>query len=633
MSRLRQTDRHARFRQLLAARMDLPLPLDDEWQLTVHLSRCDACRAVEREYREQRRALRQLAPAHPPRDLWARTATALDAEMAAGRDRAGQRSGRGGSVASVAASLSVFGAAALLLMSQLPLVDRVEPTRLPPTPFAVPRQAVAYVGSGPQGLSIYRTSINNVCPVSAADCVGYHPPPATLTLSRSIEPSSMALSPSGRELAISGRDSDRDGVIAIVMMPEAPDVLPSQLPAALSPEPRSPEPRSPEPTTTPVAHVSLPPRPDPSDPIDPRLSPFPVDPTPAAGLAVLAILEDALGVGAPPAWSSDGSTLAFSAMPADGSAGPDLYIWRAGDETALRLTHDQSSYFASWSGNRIVASRLAPEEAGESPLATTVVIDLETGEHRPVADLPLWLPQLNGPASHAVAWHGTLAWRGPAAVADSGALYLVEWSAIDPFADPASEPTPAPEPDVPGPAEPYEEPTASPANESHGATAASEPSAPTFPATLPPLVAEDDEPRASEDPADDPPPAHGALEGLQALDPGRDPDRQPVRDWEVRWSPDGALLGYWIADAPGSSWGRLTVLRLNPETGVLAADSPLLAPMLARRSFSLGVDRLAWVAPAEHNPEGELRVNAWGPDGFGVLRLEAPEVDGAVAPF
>jgi hypothetical protein len=643
--RRRPADRHARFRELIAARMDLPLPLDEEWQLTVHLSRCSACQAVERDYREQRRALRHMPQLPAPRDLWARTSIELDRELADRPDLRGRRAGRGGAAASVAASLSVFGAAALLVMSQWPLLDRPEPTRLRPTPFAVPGQAIAYLSAGPEGLSIFSTSVDSVCPIGATDCVGHHPPPASLTLSRSIEPSSLALSPSGRQLAISGRDSDREGVIAIVMMPEPADAPPSPSPTVASPAPV----------------ISLPPRPDPSDPVDPRLTPFPVDPTPGAGLAVFAILENALGVGAPPAWSSDGSVLAFSAMPADGSTGPDLYIWRPGDEAALKVTSDEATYFASWAGERIVASRVAPGEDAVEPLPSTVVIDLDTGEERPIDGVSVWLPQLNSGATHAVAWHGTLGWRGSAAVADSGALYLLEWSSLDPFADSPARPVETVAPVPPPQIDPFEEPTDAPQLPTSDPGQLEPPVAPTFPATLPPAVEPgDDEPiepepddrepvdgepddrqpvDAGQSPAPDPgidyEPAlpEPLADLLQPIEPDRDPSRQPVRDWEVRWSPDGALLGYWIADAPGSSWGRLAVLSLATDDPTFANDEPLLAPTLARRSFSLGLDRLAWVAPAEHNPDGELRLTAWGPDGFGVLRLDLPEVNGAIAPF
>ena len=51
---------------------------------------------------------------------------------------------------------------------------------------------------------------------------------------------------------------------------------------------------------------------------------------PTAPARVLAILEGVQAVGAPPAWSPDGTMLAFRAMPVDRSRGPDIYLWRPG---------------------------------------------------------------------------------------------------------------------------------------------------------------------------------------------------------------------------------------------------------------------------------------------------------------
>ena len=45
---------------------------------------------------------------------------------------------------------------------------------------------------------------------------------------------------------------------------------------------------------------------------------------------------------------------------------------------------------------------------------------------------------------------------------------------------------------------------------------------------------------------------------------------------------------------------------------------------LARRGFSLGQNRVAWVGPSEDNIDGELRIRTWGSDGVGGLRLKAP---------
>ena len=89
----------------------------------------------------------------------------------------------------------------------------------------------------------------------------------------------------------------------------------------------------------------------------PQQVPTPVAPpsppaTAVPGLTVVSILDDVHSAGAPPAWSRNGEVLAFSAMPADGSHGPDVYTWRQGDDVAQPLTEDHASYFASWSGRQ-----------------------------------------------------------------------------------------------------------------------------------------------------------------------------------------------------------------------------------------------------------------------------------------
>ena len=101
----------------------------------------------------------------------------------------------------------------------------------------------------------------------------------------------------------------------------------------------------------------------------------------------------------------------------------------------------------------------------------------------------------------------------------------------------------------------------------------------------------------------------------------------------MRWSLDGQVLGIWIADAPGTIWGRLTVLGVDPDTDNVAVDDPLLSPALARRGFSLGLNRVAWVAPSDKNPDGELRVRTWGVDGTGDLKLIPAQLDGVVPAF
>jgi hypothetical protein len=204
---------------------------------------------------------------------------------------------------------------------------------------------------------------------------------------------------------------------------------------------------------------------------------------------------------------------------------------------------------------------------------------------------------------------------------------------LNPFA-PGNEPIPTDPPtEAPTatPVPPTDAPTATPAPTAPTATD-SGPASSATPAATP---ADGAKSRASDVPgtpdANDEPPTVPA--GWTELNLGRDPEDAPVVDWQVRWSLDGQVLGVWIADAQGTTWGRLTVLGVDPGSNEIATDDPLLSPALARRGFSLGLNRVAWVAPSNDNPDGELRVRTWGVDGTGDLRLLPAQLEEVVPAF
>jgi hypothetical protein len=116
----------------------------------------------------------------------------------------------------------------------------------------------------------------------------------------------------------------------------------------------------------------------------------------------------------------------------------------------------------------------------------------------------------------------------------------------------------------------------------------------------------------------------------QAIEPGRDSHFDPVLDWHVRWNTDGDAYGYWVAESRAASWGRLAIVGIDRSTGRIDRDATLLGPTLARRTFTVGQDRVAWVAPVDDQPEGELRVRTWGPNGNGTVRIR--DLDGEGVP-
>jgi hypothetical protein len=355
----------------------------------------------------------------------------------------------------------------------------------------------------------------------------------------------------------------------------------------------------------------------------------------------VAILENVESAGAPPAWSPSGEMLAFSAMPADGSHGPDVYVWSPTDAVARPVTNDHGSYFASWSTSKIVISRLAGGETGDAASLSTIVMDPSTSEERPVAGPALWLPVVNPAGTRAIAWRGDLDFASGRPVPSSGALFMIDWAQIDPFA-PANEPAATPDvvatptaTDSPAPtdaassADPSDPPTAPPASPSASPVVAS---TGTPPSASPSPTPEAQSSGTPTEPQESPAPS-ALPDGWVELDLGQDTAATPVLDWQAHWSLDGQVLGIWVADAIGSPWGRLAVMAVNPETGEVASAEALLSATLARRGFSLGLSRVVWVAPSDDNPDGELRIRTWGDVGVGGVQLEPLTLDGVVPAF
>jgi hypothetical protein len=117
------------------------------------------------------------------------------------------------------------------------------------------------------------------------------------------------------------------------------------------------------------------------------------------------------------------------------------------------------------------------------------------------------------------------------------------------------------------------------------------------------------------------------------LSTATDPVDGAVRDWQVAWSADGRSLGIWLADEPAATTGLLSVLAVDLERARTGRTELLVGPAPARRAFSLGIDRVAWVAPLAGDGDGELRVQTWGPGGKGLLRLRNLDAEDGVPAF
>jgi hypothetical protein len=130
-------------------------------------------------------------------------------------------------------------------------------------------------------------------------------------------------------------------------------------------------------------------------------------------------------VGQSAAYSPDGAWFAFSARPADGSAGPDIYVWRVGDGRASRVTGDHASVFASWAGDRMIGSRAVASDTAAESTAQSFFLDPTDGTETPIAG-SLWRPVVDPSGLWVVTWEGTVktAADGVSHVPATGALVL-----------------------------------------------------------------------------------------------------------------------------------------------------------------------------------------------------------------
>jgi hypothetical protein len=267
-----------------------------------------------------------------------------------------------------------------------------------------------------------------------------------------------------------------------------------------------------------------------------------ITPSPEPTVALkIAIASGVSVVGESAAFSEDGDWFAFTARPADDSQGPDIYVWRVGDETAHRLTTDGRSVFASWQADTIIGSGLAadaPIDGASEPVSFS--IDPASGERTDVSN-GLWRPAVDPSGAFAVAWDGSVVVAGSDPVdmeAGRGDLRLVRWPADGNASGTAGEP-------VPG-------------------------------------------------------------------------TSGKIADFDVRWDETGSWVAVWIAESTDPAVGRLTLLRLDRESGRLTRPdgSPTGVPALA--GFSIGDGRLAWVTPHGQDAQGsKVQVVAWSGEGVG----------------
>ena len=551
-------------------------PADEAW-LDIHLAGCGECRVEREAFLEDRELLRSLRDhlPEPPRDLWARTAAAIEQESAR-RSRHGVLPGFPDRFVPRRARLPL-GAMAGLLVAIVVLATSLAPRGIPlapgPTGSAV---AVASVPAGPTPIPVLTATlgwlesntdgsyqltladVDQVCPDLSSGCAPLKNTQTSLKLDA--KPQSVVSAPGNHAVVVVGGSSGSDaGTVLVVPVPSgpAPSGTPTTTPSAVaSASPvQSPAPRA----------VGSP---------QPSLAATP-QPTPPGQQSI----AEGVTVVGETAYSPDGSWLAFSARPIGGSTGPDLYVWKVGDQKAHPVTADHATFFSGWFGNRILASRIVtaptgvPDASGKpssEPSAApafveshpvSFVFDPASGLSQDLAGPDIWLPSVDPSGRFAAYWLGTVVpdAAGTGWVPATGRLVLDGWNTP---LGPGVSATPA---------------TSAGPGETSGM--------PGGPAGTPiDLVA------------------------------------GPINAFDARFDPTGIRLAVWVADASDPTVGTLQLVVLDWAHGRIAENLKPLPSVAALRGFSIDSGRLAWVSPPGQNGnQSVVQVLAWSADKYGQI--------------
>jgi hypothetical protein len=577
---------HVRARSDLSDRLDGALdPAEATW-LASHLLACPDCRGIADAYAAQHlelRALRDSTPP-PPRDLWARTAAAIEAEsrFRDGRARSsGWRNPRSLAPSIVITAALVVAVAVGTLTSswwsgrggdaRSSVVTAVGPgpsTAGPAsavagaTPIPAPRK-IAYVSRDPEGTySIKTKNVDRVCPKAATDQCDDGGATTNHPVSLNENPSTVFGSVDNKRLiVVSDPSAANSGTISVVPIPsDAPESSPpASATASSTPPPSTP---SGGPTATPnrgPSAVPGSPKPTPTPSADSG-SPSPsVEVTPQPGGAI-EIAHDVVLVGQSAAYSPSGDWFAFTARPVDGSVGPDIFVWKVGDRVANPVTTDHRSVFGSWSGEALVGSTVveitkgAAASPGLEPMsylldpATEIRTDLpQTGQ--------AWRPAVEPSGRLAVYWAGTVrATAAPGFAPDAGRLVLGDWGTGD------SAPSRGPVPTALN---------SDQSNARHETTIAA----------------------------------------------GR------VEDWDARWDGSGTHLAVWIADTQNAAVGSLSLYAVDSFNGKIDLKKPLLDRERAVAGYAISDGQLIWAEPDSTGSStgSQIKLLAWTADGVGTI--------------
>ena len=420
----------------------------------------------------------------------------------------------------------------------------------------------------------------------------------------------MTRSPKDQGLVVVDSDT-KSGGGGVYVLPgtNAPTAPPSPTPVESAPpaspslvatEPPSTEPSIPPPSVEPTASgVDTSGSEVPS--IEPASPPPSEAPTPSASVRVTAspttgaieIASDVIVVGESEAYSPDGAWFAFSARPADGTQGPDIYLWRPGNAKATAITTDHRSMFSGWLGTRILGSRGVATAEARTLVPQAFLIEPATRVELALANSRIWRPSVDPLRRVAVYWDGSLQLdaTGTELRPADGRLVLGGWTGAL-----ASAATPAPSASASESAPPPSDVAAAPSDAAESAAATA-----TATASSPP----------SESPAVAP--ASPSATREQAIQPVELASGS-VRDWDARWDETGTHLAVWIATEGDPRIGDLTLYSVDPASGKVVT----LKRVAALAGFSIGKGRLAWATPRGQDGQGNrVQVVAWTNDSVG----------------
>jgi len=592
---------HVRARHRSAERLDGPLDPDEEAWLDDHLASCTECSADAADFASQRLELQALRdhPPLPPRDLWARTAAGIEREAA--KSRPGGRRAR----SYLAPYVLLAGALVVAVAVGSLNINRIGQTATPTTgspiatsaasghsssPAATPILApgsVAYLSRRNGALQLNHLSFSHVCGPTTEGCET--PNPADSQAIGPLASPDTVYGSVGAPLVVFSDSSSGGKVFAVPVPTQEPEVTASPSPtqtasaATLAPSPSASSVASAAPVDTPSPSASAPVSSSPpqSAPPSDLASSSPSAPPSASPDGSVEIARDLKVIDSTAAYAPDGSAFAFTARLADGSQGPDIYLWRVGDAQARPITTDHRSVFGSWANLSIVGSTVTA--GADGTVNRPVAFVLADGATEPTAQPQIglaWRPVVEPHGRAAVYWSGLLesSPEGIGWTPREGRLVVGRWDDISPTAAPSASADTA-SPDT----------SASPSAEA--------------PATAPPIA---DQPQARNE---------------TTIASG------PLLDWDARWDETGTRLAVWIADPGNPTTGRLSLYVVDPFDGRIDLAKPPLVDEPALAGFSIAKGHLAWAAPpAAGSTESSVLVLAWTGDDFGQVE-SAPSGD------